>query len=146
MAFVQEWRFWCVQYMSLPHLLPPSIFCSGSPPEACARRGTSFRCPHLPTAVQACNFVKSAILRKDSWRPTLNMSTKNFRAWIRATIAVQASLFFALKRAENIASRAPWPGSNFTWVHQLGSMEPALPFQKCVHSSNRDFKKTILTI
>ena len=39
------------------------------------------------------------------------------------------------KQAENIASLAP-----FTMVHQLYSMGPAFPFQKCVQSSNRTQK------
>ena len=131
--------------MSFPHLLPPSVFRTGSPPEAGARHGTSFRCPQLPTAVQACNLVESSILRKDSWWFLLHLNwiwvPKSFRAWIRVTTAIQASLFFSLKRAENIANLAPWPGSNLTSVHQLDSMGPAFSFQKCLHSSNRTLNK-----
>jgi len=37
---------------------------------------------------------------------------------------MQASLFFSLKRAENIANLALWPGSNLTWAHPLDSMGP----------------------
>ena len=55
----------------------------------------------------------------------LNMSAKelqNLNSSRYAATAIQASLFFSLKRAENIANLALWPGSNLALVHPLDSM------------------------
>ena len=125
-ASVQEWEFWCVQCTYLFHTcVHHQYFVVIFPEKLVHGAELHFR---VLSYQQQCNLATSLfyerILDGSFFHLTWIWVPKSFRAWIQAATAIQASLFFSLKRAENIANLALWPGSNLTWVHPLDSMGP----------------------
>ena len=82
--------------------------------------------------------------------------SKKITASIWAVAAIQASLFLALKRAENIASRAPFPGSNLTWAlwyrpsaeihgNTWAVLKTKWPFHFLFRKTGKTFRDTFVT-